>query len=83
MSYQKNIRNNYTHDGIELIDKVITNINQIENGKISIMSSDLIIQLINDVETSTSNNILRNRVSTLEEKVELLEQVIHNLQNNN
>ena len=83
MSYPKNIKNNYTHDGIELIDKVITNINQIENGKISIMSSDLIIQLINNVETSTSNNNLRNRVSTLEEKVELLEQVIHNLQNNN
>ena len=84
MAYQKNIKNDYKPEGLELIDMIITNVNQINNNNNNtVMSSNLVLQLINNVETSTSNQALRNRVNTLEERIELLELVIHNLQNNN
>lgn len=84
MAYQKNIKNDYKPEALELIDMIITNINQINNNNnnTTVMSSNLVLQLINNVETSTSNQTLRNRINTLEERIELLEEVIHNLQNN-
>ena len=82
MAYQKNIANDYKPEGLELVDKIITNVDQMQEGHTTIMSSNLVLQLIADIEISTSNVALRNKVNNLIERVELLELAFYNLQNN-
>ena len=82
MAYQKNIANDYKPEGLELVDKIISNVDQMQEGHTTIMSSNLVLQLIADIEISTSNVALRNKVNNLIERVELLELAFYNLQNN-
>ena len=82
MAYQKNIANDYKPEGLELVDKIITNVDQMQEGHTTIMSSNLVLQLIADIEISTSNVALRNKVNNLIERVELIELAFYNLQNN-
>ena len=82
MAYQKNITNDYKPEGLELVDKIINNVDQMQEGHTSIMSSNLVLQLIADIEISTSNVALRNKVNNLIERVELIELAFYNLQNN-
>ena len=82
MAYQKNIANDYKPEGLELVDKIITNVDQMQEGHTTIMSSNLVLQLIDDIEISTSNVALRNKVNNLIGRVELIELAFYNLQNN-
>ena len=50
MAYQKNIANDYKPEGLELVDKIITNVDQMQEGHTTIMSSNLVLQLIADIE---------------------------------
>ena len=76
MAYQKNIANDYKPEGLEMVELVITNVDQMREGHLTIMSSNLVLSLLNNGTTTN----LQNAINALAVRIETIEETFSNLQ---